>query len=44
MIVGFDIQEAMGCLQFCLQYRSAFEPEECEAALLVDATNAFGIA
>ena len=51
-IVGFDVQEAMGCLQLCggqilgveaaiHATRSAFEAKECEAALLVDATNAF---
>ena len=52
MIVGSDVQEAMGCLQLCggqisgveaaiHATRSAFESKECEAALLVDATNAF---
>ena len=54
MIVGFDIQEEMGCLQLCggqisgveaaiRATRSVFESEECEAALLVDATNAFNV-
>ena len=51
-IVGPDIQGASGCQQMCEgqisgieaavhAIRSAFESEECEAALLVDATNAF---
>lgn len=48
MTVSFDIEEAMDCLQLCGGQISggeaaihAFESEECEAALLVDATNAF---
>ena len=52
MIVGPDIQEASGCQQMCggqiagieaavHATRSAFESETCEAALFVDATNAF---
>ena len=51
-IVGSDIQEATGCRQMCggqisgieaavHAARSAFELEENEAILLVDATNAF---
>ena len=51
-IVGPDIQDASGCQQLCGRQisgieaavhaaRSAFESEECQAALLVDATNAF---
>ena len=50
-IVGPDIQDASGCQQMCggqiagieaavHATRSAFESVECEAALLVDATNA----
>ena len=51
-IVGPDIQDASGCQQMCggqiagieaavHATRSAYESVECEAALLVDATNAF---
>lgn len=51
-IIGPDIQDASGCQQMCggqiagieaavHATRSAFESETCEAALLVDATNAF---
>lgn len=51
MMVSSDVQEALGCLQLCggqisgveaaiHATRSAFESEECEAALFVDATNA----
>ena len=51
-IVGPDIQYASGCQQLCggqiagieaavHAARKAFNSEECEAALLVDATNAF---
>ena len=51
-IVGPDIQDATGCLQMCggqisgveaafHATKSAFDSEENEAALLVDATNAF---
>ena len=50
--MGFDTQEAMGCLQLCggqisgveaaiHATRSDFDSEECEVTLLVDATNAF---
>ena len=50
-IAAPDIQDASGCLQLCSgqisgveaavhAIRSAFESEECEAALFVDATNA----
>ena len=51
-IVGPDIQDASGCQQLCggqiagieaavHATRAAFESEESQAALLVDATNAF---
>lgn len=51
-IIGPDVQDASGCQQLCGGQiagieaavhvtRSAFESEECEAILLVDATNAF---
>ena len=47
-----DIQDALGCQQMCggqisgieaavHAARQAFDSEECEAALLIDATNAF---
>ena len=52
MIAGSDIQKALSCLRLCggqisgveaaiHATRSAFESEECEAALFVNATNAF---
>ena len=51
-IVGPDIQDASGCQQLCggqiagieaavHATRSAFESDDCEAVLLVDASNAF---
>ena len=51
-IATTDIQDASGCLQLCggqisgieaavFATRFAFESDECEAALFVDATNAF---
>ena len=47
-----DFQDALGCQQMCCGLisriqaavhaaRQAFDSEECEAALLIDATNAF---
>ena len=50
--MGSDIHDVMACLQMCggqlsgaeaavHATRSSFESKECEAALLVDATNAF---
>ena len=51
-VIKYDILEAAGALQLCAGHeagseatihamRSVFQDEQCEAVLLVDATNAF---